>query len=218
VYGASSARRLIEALREPAILVALNAEKVANADPDVKRVANDHVGYADGMGIVLALRRKGVRSARIAGSDLWLEVLRARGDAKFYLLGSTNEVVTRTARKLRDEHADLAIAGYRDGYFRPDEIDAVIAAIVDARPDVVFVAVGSPRQEKLMERLIAAWPALYLGLGGSFDAYVGRRRRAPRWMQQIGLEWAFRFASDPARLPRLPSYLRFAWRLTTGRL
>jgi exopolysaccharide biosynthesis WecB/TagA/CpsF family protein len=92
------------------------------------------------------------------------------------------------------------------------------AQLPELRPDLVFVGMGSPRQELLMEQLIAAWPAVYMGIGGSLDVFVGRRRRAPRWMQRIGVEWLFRFVENPSRLSRLPAYIRYAWLLARGKV
>lgn len=69
-----------------------------------------------------------------------------------------------------------------------------------------------------MEQLFAAWPALYMGLGGSFDIYARRRRRAPRWMRRLGIEWAFRMVADPRRVQRLQRCVRFAWLIVRGRL
>ena len=95
---------------------------------------------------------------------------------------------------------------------------ALAEQLAATRPDVVLVAMGSPRQELVMDRLSATWPALYMGLGGSLDVYIGRRRRAPRLVQRAGLEWIHRFVVDPRRLQRLPAYLQFASRLALNRL
>lgn len=218
-YAVATGDELLSRLRGPTILVALNAEKVANADEHIRRIANRHVGYPDGIGVVLALRRHGLRSARVAGSDLWLAVVRRfAAGGRFYLLGSTDDVISATVARLRHEFPGIDIAGYRHGYLGPDDLARVRAEVVAARPDVVFVAAGSPRQELWMEQLFAAWPALYMGLGGSFDIYARRRRRAPRWMRRLGIEWAFRMVADPRRVQRLQRCVRFAWLIVRGRL
>ena len=201
------------------ILVALNAEKLARGDDAIRAITNRSVGYADGYGAVLAVRRKGGRTARLAGADLWLHLARHSPDGtRFYLMGSTAEIVEMAVARLRSEVPGIQIVGFRDGFLGPDDEAGLGPQFESLRPDVVFVAMGSPRQELLMDRLLRAWPALYVGLGGSLDVYVGRRRRAPRLIQRLGLEWAFRFVVDPRRLHRLPAYVRFAWLLARGRI
>ena len=217
-YAFESIHDLIEQVHAPAILVALNAEKVARGDERLKHIVNENIGYADGMGVVVALRRKGLRCRRISGADLWLPLLRSQpAGSRLYLVGSTKPIVAMAATRLEAEFPDVIVAGYRDGYLHGSDAEDLKRDLVSARPDLVLVAMGSPRQELLMDELIRAWPALYMGLGGALDVYVGKRRRAPLWMQRAGLEWVFRFAADPRRLTRLGGYLRFAWLLAIGR-
>ncbi len=219
VFGSRSLSELIAAARGPVILVALNAEKIGNGDERVRRIVNTNIGYPDGMGVVLALRRKGIRSARIAGADLWRPLLASRPNgSRVYLVGGTKRTIEMVVTRLRQDLPQIDICGFRDGYLGPGDVARLEASLVAARPDVVVVGMGSPRQEMLMARLGRAHPAVYVGVGGSFDVYVGRRRRAPAWMQRAGLEWVFRFVEDPSRLPRLGAYLRFAWLLARGRL
>ena len=219
-YAFRSTQQVVAAVRGAhGILVALNAEKVARADPEVRALANRNFGYPDGAGVVLALRRKGLRSARIAGSDLWLELIRDGAPAqRVYLIGSTSRVIEETARRLGRLDPKPTICGYRDGFLRAGEDDALADELIRLRPGLVLVAMGSPRQEVLMARLSGAWPALYMGLGGSFDVFVGAKPRAPAWMQRVGLEWAYQFVRTPRRLRRLPAYVRFACLLAIGRL
>jgi len=218
-YGFQSAEGLLANVKPPVILVALNAEKVGSADERVRRIVNENTGYADGMGVVLALRRKGLNARRIAGADLWRELLRTRpAGSRIYVIGGTKEVIEAVVEKLPGRFPELVVAGHRDGYLGLGDIEALKRDLAAKRPDVVLVGMGSPRQELLMDELIRAWPAVYMGLGGSLDIFVGRRRRAPRWMQRSGLEWIFRFVDDPRRLPRLGARLRFAWLLARGKL
>ncbi len=204
--------------RAPGILVALNAEKLGRADPRVRDVVNSQMGYPDGMGVTLALARKGVPGPRIPGTELWLRLMdRYAGARRVYLVGSTADVVRRTAERLAERNTTIDIA-YRDGYLRPGDEERLRREIIDFNPGLVFVAMGSPRQEILMHNLLQAHPALYMGLGGSFDVFVGVKRRAPEWLQSAGLEWAYQFVRNPRRMRRLPAYLRFAWLLAAGRV
>jgi UDP-N-acetyl-D-mannosaminouronate:lipid I N-acetyl-D-mannosaminouronosyltransferase len=211
---------MVERLRDQqGLLIALNAEKVANADEELKSIVNQNIGYADGAGVVLALRRKGVHSARIAGSDLWLDLVRdATPGRSVYLVGSTRTVIEATVERLARTIPGVRIAGYRDGFLTDGDAELLADDLRRTQPDLVLVAMGSPRQERLMATLRRAWPALYMGLGGSFDVFAGQKPRAPRWIQRSGLEWAYQFVRSPRRLRRLPAYVKFAALLSVGRL
>lgn len=220
VVGFGSTEELLRAIDgRHAILVALNAEKMANGDARIREIALRGIGYADGYGAVLALRRRGVNAARIAGADLWLAIVRRfAGSRRFYIVGSTTEVVGEAVERLRRDVPGVLIVGHRDGFLDEAAIERLGEDLRATTPDIVFIAMGSPRQELLMNRMAQVWPALYMGLGGSLDVYTGRRRRAPRWVQRVGLEWVHRFVVDPSRLNRLPPYLRFAWKLALNRI
>jgi UDP-N-acetyl-D-mannosaminouronate:lipid I N-acetyl-D-mannosaminouronosyltransferase len=98
-------------------------------------------------------------------------------------------------------------------------VDALVRELKDTKPALVFVALGSPRQELLIERFRAVHPAgFYMGLGGSFDIYAGVKRRAPLWMQRRGLEWLYRFLAEPSRAPRETKRLKFLALLVLGKL
>ena len=201
----------------PGILLAVNAEKIARADPVAVDISAAHVAYPDGIGAVLALRRRGVRAHRVPGAELWLALIeRYSGSRSFYLLGATEAVVRTVAEKLRRLHPQIQL-WYRSGYMSPAEQGLLEDEVRERRPDFVLVAMGSPRQELLMTRLYAIQPAVYVGLGGSFDVFAGIKHRAPRWLQVRGLEWAYRLSREPARIRRLPTYLRFVALLGSGR-
>lgn len=203
------------------ILVAVNAEKIINRDPKIKEIINNNTGYLDGIGPVLAARRKGVCVAcKIPGCELWLKLVeRFRNNRSFYLLGSTRPVVEETARNLSKDFPGINIIGYHDGYLTTEALkENVINDIVSKKPDVVFVAMGSPKQELLMADLHALHPALYMGLGGSFDIYAGKVKRAPKWWVEHNLEFAYRLLKQPKRLRRQIRLLRFTWLLLTNRL
>ncbi|MDP9467465.1 MAG: WecB/TagA/CpsF family glycosyltransferase [Chloroflexota bacterium] len=217
-FAPASMSALVDVAGEgPGILVAVNAEKIARADPVAVEIARTHLAYPDGIGAVLALRRHGIAAHRLPGAELWLALIeRYAGTRSFYLLGATEAVVQTVADKLTKLHPGIQL-WYRSGYVSHAEEAQLEEEIRLRHPDFVFVAMGSPRQELLMQRLYAIQPAVYLGLGGSFDVLAGIKRRAPRWLQQRGLEWAYRFAREPARLRRLPTYLRFVALLGSGR-
>ena len=218
-FAPASMDALVEAAGAgPGILVAVNAEKIARADPVTVNIAANHLAYPDGIGAVMALRRHGISGRRVAGADLWLALIdRYAGSRSFYLLGATEAVVRTVAERLTKRHPGIRLS-FRSGYMSAADEAQLTEQLLDERPDFVLVAMGSPRQELLMQRLYATHPAVYIGLGGSFDIFAGAKRRAPRWLQDRGLEWAYRLGREPARLRRLPTYLRFVALLGSGRI
>ena len=203
------------------ILVAINAEKIANRTPQLKDIINRNIGYLDGIGPVMAARRRGFHKAcKIPGCELWLKIVeRFCHSRSFYLLGASPAVIDDVVRRLTADFPGISIAGYHDGYLTTDAVkQTVIDDIVSKKPDIVFVAMGSPRQELLMDELLALHPALYMGLGGSFDVYTGRVKRAPKWWLDHNLEFAYRLIRQPKRIRRQLNSLRFLWMLITNKL
>ena len=109
--------------------------------------------------------------------------------------------------------------GYRNGYIKTDEEKRqLIDDIVEKKPDVVFVAMGSPKQELLMEEIQRQHRAIFQGLGGSFDVYTGHVQRAPKWWVEHNLEFAYRLIKEPKRLKRQIHLIRYAWWLLIKKL
>lgn len=204
--------------------IAINAEKVITCGRDRNvhaTIRRATLRYPDGAGVVVAMRLKGVRSVRVAGADLWLEVLRqSRGQrVGVAIIGAKPHVLDATRRRLESDFPHVAVLVARNGYEGTRDIEALTAELAAAKPGLVFVALGSPRQEVLIEKFQAVHPTgFYMGLGGSFDIYAGVKKRAPLWMQRRGLEWLFRFLAEPARAPRETKRLKFLALLVMGRL
>lgn len=221
VFPFGSEREIIDyADKHKGILVAVNAEKTINASARLRQIINNNIGYCDGMGAVKAAQKKGFGKAiRIPGCELWLKIIAAHPNASFYLIGTTDEIIAETVEKLQDEFSGLNIVGYHNGFLKnEDEKSSLINDVATKKPDFVFVAMGSPRQEYFMEVLLQHHRAVYQGLGGSFDLYTGHFKRAPKLFQRINCEWLWRFVAQPTRITRIGPYLRFAFRLYTNRL
>jgi N-acetylglucosaminyldiphosphoundecaprenol N-acetyl-beta-D-mannosaminyltransferase len=183
-------------------------------DPELRQIHN-HSGLttADGMPMVWASRWAGVKHAnRVYGPDLMAAVI-AQGAAKgwrSYLFGGASGVADRFADRMRSENPDVHIVGCCSPPFR-DLTSAEDAELIDAinqvQPDIIWVGLGTPKQERWMashrEALVA--PVL-VGVGAAFDFGAGTLRQAPRWMQRTGLEWLFRLAMEPRRLWRRYTY------------
>lgn len=218
VFPFSSASELLEYVNcHKGILVAVNAEKVTKATDETRAIVNNNIGYADGAGVVVAIHKLGKPQAvRIAGCDLWLNIVQGSYREKtFYLIGSKQEVIEDTVKQLKSQYNGITIVGYRNGYINNDkERNALIQDVASKRPDVVFVAMGSPKQEILMTDMMKVHPAIYQGLGGSFDVYTGRVKRAPLWWQKHNIEFLYRFLKQPQRYRREYYRLKFlAWML-----
>lgn len=201
---------------------AINAEKVVSyaEDAPLKLLLEQAtLRYPDGAGVVLAMRRRGVATARIPGVELWLAILREAPSKqiRIALIGARAEVLRQVREKLTTEFSNVRTVLALDGFEGVRDLVAVTSAVAEAKPDLVFVAMGTPRQEQLIAELRKHYGrAYYLGLGGSFDVYCGLKKRAPAWMQRIGLEWFFRFLLEPTRAAREKKRLRFLWMLIRG--
>jgi N-acetylglucosaminyldiphosphoundecaprenol N-acetyl-beta-D-mannosaminyltransferase len=161
---------------------------------------------ADGMSVVWTSRMTGQDfPERVSGVDLMARLLEAgapRG-LSAYFLGAKAEVVTRLAEVCRERFPGLRVAGYRDGYFRPDHDAAIVEEIRAARPHFLFVGMPTPFKEVWCERHRARLDVpVIMGVGGSFDVLAGFVRRAPPWMQRIGMEWSWRLLMEPRKMWR----------------
>lgn len=215
VYPFSDVKELIDfADNRKGILVAVNAEKIIKANDTTIPIFNNNIAYLDGSGPVLAVRQKGFKDAiKIAGCDLWLEIVRRFHATKtFYVIGASPEVHKQTMEKLRVDFPDIRIVGHRDGYLKDEgERRSLINDVAEKKPDIVFVAMGSPKQEILMSDMLKRHKAVYQGLGGSFDVYSGNVQRAPRWWIEHNMEFVYRLLRKPGRFNREIIKVRFAW-------
>ncbi len=222
VYPFTSEQELLDYVNAyPGILVAINAEKILHANDQTRGIINRNIGYCDGSGAVLALKQKGFKNVqKIAGCELWLKIIRRfLSEKTFYLVGSKPQVIEETVAKLKVDFPGIRIVGYRDGYLKSEQerLD-LIADIVVKKPDVVFVAMGSPKQELLMEEIQKQHKAIFQGLGGSFDVYTGHVERAPKWWVDHNLEFAYRLLKEPKRIKRQIYLVKYAWWLLWRKL
>jgi N-acetylglucosaminyldiphosphoundecaprenol N-acetyl-beta-D-mannosaminyltransferase len=201
--------RAVGAMKERALTqhVALNVAKLVKArrDPELRRdiVESDIIGI-DGMGIVLAARLLGMgRPERVSGIDLMNALLGecARQGLKPYFLGAKQDALERAMAVARGRYPGIEFAGARNGYFRPHEEEAVVAAIRDSGADCLFIAMPTPRKERFLHeyRDVLNVPFI-MGVGGSIDVLACQIDRAPDIMQRAGLEWLFRIYQEPGRM------------------
>ena len=189
--------------------VVVNVDKLVKAsrEPELRRIINDcALVNADGMPVVWAARLLGKPlKERVAGIDLF-EALMQRAASqgwRVFLLGAREEVVARVRAMYEKKYSGLVIAGHRNGYWTPAEEQGVAEQIAASRADLLFVAISSPKKEQFLGQYQARMRVSFaMGVGGSFDVAAGLLKRAPRWMQQAGLEWFYRFLQEPRRMFR----------------
>lgn len=182
----------------------------AHKDPSFRRILNHaDVVTPDGMPIVWALRSLGQRAQqRVYGPTLMLEICRraAGQGARVFLYGSRENVLPVLESRLSAMFPEIKIVGRYSPPFRPltpVEDQEAVARIREADPDVIFVGISTPKQERWMWEHRAAFPGVVMvGVGAAFDFHAGRIQQAPPWMQRNGLEWFFRLLSEPRRLWR----------------
>lgn len=171
----------------------------------------------DGVGTVLASKivRNSVKE-KIAGIEVMKEVLLkcAMEGKGVYLLGAKEEVLKECTLRLLDEIKNLSIVGSHNGYFDIDNCEDIVEDIKKTNAHAVFVAMGSPKQEKFIENYLNELPCkYYMGVGGSFDVFAGNVKRAPKWMIKLGLEWFYRVSKEPWRIKRLNAIPKFLWKV-----
>ena len=209
----------------PHLMAVVNASKLVLASDDARLreiLARADLVTADGMSVVWGARLVGARlPGRVTGIDT-MEQLVARAAERgwrVFFLGAKREAVEGAVANLQRAHPGLVVAGLHDGYFKGRESE-VVEEVRAARPDLLFVAMGSPAQEYfLADHFDELGVPFSLGVGGSFDHVAGHVRRAPLWMQRAGLEWLHRLLSEPRRLWRryLIGNARFAMLLVRDR-
>lgn len=198
-------------------VVTLNTEMLfrAQGDPALRGLLEQaDLVVPDGHGVVWAGRRSGYRiPERVTGIDL-INSLAEAGENRwsFYLLGSAPGVAEEAAINLQRAYPGLIVAGTGHGYFDPAETPAVIRRIREAAPDLLLVALGSPRQEFFIrDHRQELGAAVAMGVGGSLDVLSGRLRRAPALFRELHLEWLYRLIQEPSRWRRMLVLPRFAW-------
>jgi len=206
---AEAVERVDEAIaaRRPTLNASLNAAKLVRMQTDSElreSIELCDLVTADGVPVVWAARVLGhAVPGRVNGTDL-MEILFAHAAERgysVYLLGSEPGVLSLTRAEVERRHPAIRIAGTQHGFFAPGEESAVVQRIATARPDILFVALGTPQKELFQARHRDELGVPFvMGVGGSFEVLAGVRKRAPRWAQRTGLEWAFRLVQEPRRL------------------
>ena len=178
----------------------------AEKDPEFRRVLNAaDLVLPDGIGVVYSAKILGMPlKERVPGIEFAEAMLSALNDmgGRLYLLGAKPGVAEEAGRRICARYPDLVLCGTHDGYFKDEQ--AILPEIAAAKPDLLFVCLGAPKQEKWMARWGRHTGAkLAIGLGGCLDVFAGNVQRAPERWQKLGLEWAYRLKKEPKRIGRM---------------
>jgi N-acetylglucosaminyldiphosphoundecaprenol N-acetyl-beta-D-mannosaminyltransferase len=187
--------------------MAINAAKLVTLRDDdrLRAIVNRcELINADGQAVVWASRMLGAPlPERVAGIDLMLRLVELAQERGWpvYFLGAKRDVLETAVAQLRADHPGLQVAGYRDGYFTPDEAGAVCAEIRESGAKILFVAMSTPQKEYFLGEYGPGLEVPFvMGVGGAIDVVAGVARRAPRAWQRLGLEWLYRLLQEPRRM------------------
>ncbi|MEO9210110.1 MAG: WecB/TagA/CpsF family glycosyltransferase [Ginsengibacter sp.] len=179
----------------------------ARRDPGfLELIKNSEIVTPDGQPLTWALKSLyGIKQDRVAGMDLLPDLLKIMSEqhVSAFFYGGEPEMLDNAQIYLKDTYPDLNVAGFYSPPFRPltySEENKIIEEINKTLPSVVFVILGCPKQEKWMASMKGRINTVMVGIGGALPVMVGIKKRAPRWMQNCGLEWLFRLSQEPSRL------------------
>lgn len=196
---------------------------VTTANPEIVMYANRNVDYkrlintsdlivADGIGIIYGskiLRQPLLE--RIAGYDLLIELLKQSSEhnLRVYLLGAKEEIVNKAKENIIYDYPNINIVGTHNGFFDIEDM-SIMEKVENAKPQIIFVAMGFPKQEQWISKYFKRGnTGLGMGVGGSFDVLSGETKRAPKWVQKVHLEWLYRLINDPKRAVRMLDLPKF---------
>jgi N-acetylglucosaminyldiphosphoundecaprenol N-acetyl-beta-D-mannosaminyltransferase len=201
--------------------VVINAGKVVSMQTNKQlydSVVNCDIINADGQSIVWAARFLGKKlPERVAGADLMQHLVKLSFEKgyKCFFFGAKEEVVKKIVDIYSDQYSPAIIAGYRNGYYTKEEEPVIAIQIAQSGAQLLFVAITSPKKEIFLDKYKAELQQVYftMGVGGTFDVVAGLTKRAPVWMQNIGMEWFYRFLQEPRRMWKryLIGNTKFIW-------
>lgn len=202
----------------PNTIIAINPEKVIKAQQEPRLMNwldNARLVIPDGIGVVIAARLLfGAKLTRVPGSELMPKIceLSAKKGYRVFLYGATNLTISKAVEQLRSRYAGINIVGYQDGYLPDKDMPILIERLNELKPQIIFVALGSPRQELWMDQNLSKIPSVRVcqGVGGTFDVIAGTVRRAPQFFIRLHCEWLYRLLAQPKRILRQTALPLFA--------
>ncbi|HOK18490.1 MAG TPA: WecB/TagA/CpsF family glycosyltransferase [Caldisericia bacterium] len=210
-------KKIVEFINEgrKAIITPINPEKIMKSFKDDKLreiLLNSNLLLPDGYGIIFASKILKIQlKERITGIDMFEALLDYANENRLsiYFLGTQEEILKKVIERIEKEHPGIKIAGYHNGFFK--EENEVLEDLKDKKFDILFVAMGSPKQEYFIyDNFDKIDAKIFMGVGGSFDVFSGKLKRAPYLIRKLGLEWLYRFILEPRkRFPRVTQLFNF---------
>ncbi len=226
VTNETAYNRFLALMEQPklSIICTPNTEIVMEAqnDSELKEILQDaDLVIPDGIGLIYAskIHQLGL-TERVTGIDTLERILKYANNTKksIYLFGGKPGVADKAAERMIEVYPNLQIKGIRDGYYKKEEEDKIINHINEVKPDILFVALGAPRQEKWIynnRKILNAKVAM--GVGGALDVWAGSAKRAPKFFQNMHLEWFYRLLKNPTRIGRMMSLPKFMIKVLISR-
>jgi len=186
----------------------VNAGKIVALQDNLvlrKSVNEADIINADGQAVIWASKilNKPLKE-RVAGIDLFTSLIQYahKNNYSIYLLGAKEEVLQNLISKLEKDFSSEVVKGSHHGYFSEEEESQIVSEIANSKANMLFVAMSSPKKEIFLHKHRKALQDInfIMGVGGSFDVLSGKTKRAPKWMQEFGLEWFYRFLQEPKRM------------------
>jgi N-acetylglucosaminyldiphosphoundecaprenol N-acetyl-beta-D-mannosaminyltransferase len=166
----------------------------------------------DGISVYLPVKKKDKTCKKLPGIEFMQYLLTElqNTDKAVYFLGAKQDVVSKMIARFTVLYPGLKIAGYHNGYFDKENCSEIISYIKESRAFALFVALGTPAQEKFIFRFMDELPCkIFMGVGGSFDVLSGTVKRGPQCLCKLGLEWLYRLIKDPSKIGRLWNNISF---------
>lgn len=188
-------------------IVVVNVAKLVKAkeDSDIQKIIDEaDLVTADGMPIVWYSKLKdGVLPERVSGIDIMTEMFKegAKEHWGVYLLGAKQPIIEKVVSRVNHDYKGLTVAGFRNGYFSISDEKEIVDQINSSHANILLLGFSSPQKEEFVDRWKEKLKVNIIhGVGGSFDVYAGITKRAPLWMQHVGLEWLYRLLQEPTRM------------------
>lgn len=216
VLALQSIDEYIQEAKQPGTVLAVNPEKVYALREN--QFLKDFFTKAtilipDGIGIVMAMRLQGHAATRVPGADLMTEIctMASKRGYRIFIYGAKEEINRGAVERLNNIYPSLQIVGRANGYIAEENMGKLINQINESHADILFVALGSPRQEEWMYKYLQQLKTVRIcqGVGGTLDTIVGNVKRAPRFMQHLNLEWFYRLIQQPTRAKRQLKLISF---------
>ena len=200
-------------------IITVNPETLMYSERDdvIREIMEQDYSYVpDGIAVVKAARMCNIDiKSRITGIDIMEYLLSIADNNKYsiYLFGATKKVINDLVSVIKNKYSNIKILGFSDGYAK--DKDAIMRKIVKLKPDICFIGMGIPMQEKLIYKYYNSFnKGIFIGVGGSFDVLSGNKKRAPKIFIKLNLEWLYRIIKEPKRLKRfINNNILFLWKV-----